>query len=95
MNIIVADTGPLNYLTLIGEIEVLGRLFTTVFVPGAVWKELQHSETPDVVKNWIREALAGYRFERQRSRSACRVCIQVNRKARSNDFAVPTNKAND
>ena len=56
MNIIVADTGPLNYLTLIGEIEVLGRLFTTVFVPGAVWKELQHSETPDVVKNWIREA---------------------------------------
>ena len=34
--IVVADTGPLNYLVLIGEIEILPVLFGQVFIPLAV-----------------------------------------------------------
>ncbi len=50
--IVVPDTTPLNYLVLIGEIEVLPRLFTRVFVPEIVITELQHPRAPDAVRNW-------------------------------------------
>ena len=35
MPVVVADTGPLNYLVLIGEIKVLQASFDGVFVPEA------------------------------------------------------------
>ena len=38
--IIVADTSPLNYLVLIGEIELLPSLFGQVIIPHAVLAEL-------------------------------------------------------
>jgi predicted nucleic acid-binding protein len=40
MQIVVADTGPLNYLVLIDAIDLLPRLFDRVFVPLAVRDEL-------------------------------------------------------
>jgi predicted nucleic acid-binding protein len=40
MRLVVADTSPIFYLLSIGQIDLLPRLFTTVFVPDAVHKEL-------------------------------------------------------
>jgi len=50
--IVVADTGPLRYLVLIGRIEVLPRLFGAVFVLATVAGELRHPNSPDAVRAW-------------------------------------------
>jgi predicted nucleic acid-binding protein len=52
MRLVVADTGPLNYLVLIGESEILPKLFEKVFAPEAVCAELRHSMAPPVVRSW-------------------------------------------
>lgn len=54
--IIVADTSPLNYLVLIGEIELLSTLFGQVIIPHAVWAELHATGTPKVVREWADSA---------------------------------------
>jgi predicted nucleic acid-binding protein len=51
--IVIADTSPLNYLVLIGEAEILRRLYGRVVIPEAVLRELQHPETPAAVSEWI------------------------------------------
>jgi predicted nucleic acid-binding protein len=51
--IVIADASPLNYLVLIGEAEILKRLYGRVLLPEAVWRELQHPETPAIVARWI------------------------------------------
>ena len=51
--IVVADTTPLNYLILIGEVEVLPRLYGRVVIPPAVQEELAHSRAPASVQAWI------------------------------------------
>jgi predicted nucleic acid-binding protein len=51
--IVVADTTPLNYLILIGQVDVLPELFTAVLVSEAVVAELRHSHAPGPVRNWI------------------------------------------
>ncbi len=43
--IVVADTSPLNYLALIGEIELLAVLYQKVLIPGEVLRELQQEQT--------------------------------------------------
>jgi predicted nucleic acid-binding protein len=43
MTVVVADTSPLNYLVLIGQIEILRRLYGTVLVPPEVLAELADS----------------------------------------------------
>lgn len=50
--IVVADTSPLNYLVLIGEIELLPALFSNVLVPQTVFHELQHPKTSPKVRAW-------------------------------------------
>ena len=50
--IVASDTSPLNYLALIGEIELLPRIFTRVLIPPAVVSELNHARTPPVVAAW-------------------------------------------
>ena len=45
--IVVSDTSPLNYLVLIGAIDVLPQLFGEVYVPPRVMQELQRSRTPE------------------------------------------------
>lgn len=51
--IVVADTSPLNYLVLIGHIEVLPYFYQRVLVPPSVWEELQDVDTPEIVRAWI------------------------------------------
>ena len=52
MRVVVADTGPLHYLVLIREIDLLPRLFDTVFVPVEVCAELLQDQTPATVRAW-------------------------------------------
>ena len=52
MRLIVAYTGPLNYLVLIEAIELLLKLFEKVFAPEAVRVELLDQDAPSVVRVW-------------------------------------------
>ncbi len=54
--IVVADTGPINYLLLISKIELLPELFGRVIVPGAVFAELSERKAPELVREWIASA---------------------------------------
>jgi predicted nucleic acid-binding protein len=51
--IVVADAGPLNYLVLIGAVDVLATLYTRVLVPQTVFDELKETEAPADVQTWI------------------------------------------
>ncbi len=53
MPVVVADTGPLRYLVLIGEIDLLPYLFDRVVIPEAVHAELWHARAPELVRAWI------------------------------------------
>ena len=37
-----ADTSPINYLVLIGQIDLLRQLYTRILIPPAVLAELRH-----------------------------------------------------
>ena len=52
--IVIADTSPLNYLVLVGAIDVLPILYKRVIIPQAVFDELQADATPRFVKEWIK-----------------------------------------
>ena len=56
MRLVVADTGPLNYLVLIGHVELLPTLFQRVLAPQLVHDELVDRETPAAVRAWIAQA---------------------------------------
>jgi predicted nucleic acid-binding protein len=50
--IVVADTSPLNYLVLLGHIDVLANIYGEVLVPQTVLDELQDSDAPAEVRAW-------------------------------------------
>ena len=50
--VVVADTSAVNYLVLIGQIDVLPSLFTRVLIPPTVVAELTHPLAPDAVRRW-------------------------------------------
>ncbi|HEX4141541.1 MAG TPA: hypothetical protein VHY09_14425 [Candidatus Methylacidiphilales bacterium] len=52
MSVVVSDTTPLNYLILIGNVDVLPRLFGKVLIPPAVVRELSDPKTPAPVAAW-------------------------------------------
>jgi predicted nucleic acid-binding protein len=52
MTVVVADSSPLNYLTLIGVVDVLHRLYGRVVVPDEVVAELIESAAPQEVRQW-------------------------------------------
>lgn len=52
MTVVIADSSPLNYLTLIGSVDVLRRLHGTVIVPQQVITELTDPGTPHAVRGW-------------------------------------------
>jgi predicted nucleic acid-binding protein len=56
MRIVVADTGPVNYLVLIGAIDLLPKLFGEVHAPQTVFDELTDRETPPLVRAWVTQA---------------------------------------
>jgi hypothetical protein len=51
--IVIADTGPINYLISIGYINILPKLYSTVLIPTAVRDELRDAGAPDLVRRWI------------------------------------------
>jgi predicted nucleic acid-binding protein len=53
VRLIIADTGPINYLVLIGNIDLLPVLFEKVILPSAVQAELTDPDAPPSVRNWI------------------------------------------
>jgi len=52
MTLIVADTGPINYLIQIGFLSVLPRLVDTVILPQEVVRELRSNNAPSAVRAW-------------------------------------------
>jgi predicted nucleic acid-binding protein len=53
--IVVSDTGPIHYLTLIGHVDVLPALFQRVIIPRAVaYDELDHPSTPEPLRRLVR-----------------------------------------
>lgn len=52
MLVVVADTGPLHYLVLVGQIGLTPKLFGSVIVPTTVHAELLHTAAPDPVRCW-------------------------------------------
>src|SRR5207248_9682217 len=51
--IAVSNTTPLNYLILIGAVDVLPQLFDRVLIPQMVLNELRHACTPETVRTWV------------------------------------------
>ncbi|MGB8521878.1 MAG: hypothetical protein WCD43_02835 [Candidatus Acidiferrales bacterium] len=51
--IAVSNTTPLRYLIAIGQENLLGQLFTKVFVPSAVREELTEARTPENVRSRV------------------------------------------
>jgi predicted nucleic acid-binding protein len=49
---VVSNTTPLNYLILIGRVEVLRDLHELIVIPGAVYEELTSPNTPKLVRDW-------------------------------------------
>jgi len=53
MTVVVADTSPLNYLLLIGEIAILQGLYGEILIPPEVLAELSDVDAPPEVLKWI------------------------------------------
>jgi predicted nucleic acid-binding protein len=53
VRVAIADTGPIDYLVLIGNIDLLPVLFEKVILPSAVQAELTDPDAPPSVRNWI------------------------------------------
>ena len=53
MQVVVSDASPIHYLILIGEVDLLARLYGRVIVPETVASELQHGNAPRAVCDWI------------------------------------------
>jgi predicted nucleic acid-binding protein len=52
MTVVIADSSPLNYLTLIDSVDVLYRFYGTVVVPQQVIAELNDPAAPPEVRRW-------------------------------------------
>jgi len=51
--IVVSDTSPINYLVMLGIVDILPELYETVIVPPEVIRELTSNRTPEIVRDWI------------------------------------------
>jgi predicted nucleic acid-binding protein len=56
VRLVIADTGPINYLVLIGEVHVLPLLFAKILLPSVVQIELSDPLAPPLVRKWIANA---------------------------------------
>ena len=63
MRLAVADTTPLHYLVLIGEIDMVGALVDQVLIPPEVRDELDSQRTPAPVRAWIAAPPAWLRMQ--------------------------------
>jgi len=51
--IVVADSGPLHYLILLEQTELLYRFYGQVIAPEAVFRELTAPKAPQPVRDWL------------------------------------------
>ena len=51
--IVVADSGPLHYLILLEQTDLLRRFYGQVAVPDAVAGELSAAGAPNIVRDWM------------------------------------------
>ena len=51
MKLVIADTGVLISLGLVGHIDLIERVFGDFYIANAVWEELQSYENPEFEKN--------------------------------------------
>jgi predicted nucleic acid-binding protein len=51
--IVVSDTSPINYLTLIGHEALLQSLFGEIIIPASVFDELSHPGAPVQIKHLL------------------------------------------
>jgi len=56
MKVVIADTSPINYLILIGAIEILPRMYGRVTIPDVVLRELTDQEAPKEVSTWAKRS---------------------------------------
>lgn len=54
--IVVADSGPLHYLILLDQTDLLAILYGEAAIPQAVLAELSSPATPEAVQAWLAEA---------------------------------------
>ena len=54
--IVVADSGPLHYLILLEQTELLHRFYGDVLIPDAVAGELRAARSPLPVRDWMSRA---------------------------------------
>ena len=52
MTVVVADTSPINYLVLIGEISILAQLYHRIVIPQDVFIEIMDEDAPLEVRKW-------------------------------------------
>jgi predicted nucleic acid-binding protein len=52
MTVVIADTSPINYLVLIGEVGILHRLYHRIVIPEEVFAELLDAGAPPEVREW-------------------------------------------
>jgi predicted nucleic acid-binding protein len=53
VRLVIADASPVNYLILIGCIDLLPALFEKVILPSTVQAELTARKAPSPVRNWV------------------------------------------
>jgi len=51
MKLVIADTGALISLGLVGQIDLIEKVFGDYYIANAVWEELQNYENPEFEKN--------------------------------------------
>lgn len=51
--IVVSDTGPIQYLVLVGAINLLETFYSEVVIPNAVLLEINQPTTPASVREWV------------------------------------------
>ena len=51
--VVVADSGPLHYLILLEQVELLHRFYGHVVIPDAVARDLCATAAPSAVSGWI------------------------------------------
>ena len=54
MAVVVSDTTPLHYFTLLGRDSVLQTLYGEIIVPPGVLEELRHPAAPQTILDWAK-----------------------------------------
>lgn len=61
--IVVADSGPLHYLILLEQAELLHSFYGQVIAPEAVFRELTAGKAPHPVRKWISNPPSWFRVQ--------------------------------